>query len=496
MNASTPPRLAPHKPRTEARIAYSSNTSDRARLSALPASVRETLSQAGQPLDVATRDFMEARFGYDFGGVRIHTGGKAVESAQAVNALAYTVGRDVVFGAGQYEPGTSRGNRLIAHELAHTIQQNGAHALSPKGAAYPLIRSQSTARLSRLKDQSCKPPLHTSDEKIKCHIIENKPAASDPKAMEAWKKELRTIFEDVPADDAKRLHDRLSPGEKGDSLAQFFHAQVDTATRDEMLGILKKKFAAPTTPAAPSAPTSPKTPPASPTAPDLPKLYDFTLTKVRGATTSVLKLKDPTQGGTFIKGSENVMLDCQIKFDALIYLKATHVGRIFFRQYIMSLVRKEDACGRGPMGVEKGPALDTIEVYNHSAGGGYTGVVSATGVEDDVEMIDDDAPAQDAEPCEFKEGATVKLFAADKFRLYVMWEPKGGSPVSLGFKEWSWKAGALFNKMSGGIWTRLVTDEDGPKDLSSSIGTGDVPSTTDVIKPATIMDGKKSVPPF
>ncbi len=64
-----------------------------------------------------------ARVGYDFSQVRVHADSKAADSARAVGALAYTVGRDVVFGAGQYAPQTSEGRRLLAHELAHTVQQ-------------------------------------------------------------------------------------------------------------------------------------------------------------------------------------------------------------------------------------------------------------------------------------------------------------------------------------------------------------------------------------
>lgn len=89
-----------------------------------PPIVHEVLRSPGQPLDPATRAFMEPRFGHDFGGIRVHSGDLAGESARAANALAYTVGRDVVFGAGQYAPQTHDGRRLLAHELAHTMQQN------------------------------------------------------------------------------------------------------------------------------------------------------------------------------------------------------------------------------------------------------------------------------------------------------------------------------------------------------------------------------------
>lgn len=89
----------------------------------VPPIVHEVLRSPGQPLDAKTRAFMEPRFGHDFSGVRVHTDAKAVGSARAVNALAYTVGRDVVFEAAQFSPGASdRGKRLLAHELTHVVQ--------------------------------------------------------------------------------------------------------------------------------------------------------------------------------------------------------------------------------------------------------------------------------------------------------------------------------------------------------------------------------------
>jgi outer membrane protein OmpA-like peptidoglycan-associated protein len=80
----------------------------------------------GQPLDSSTRGFFERRFGQDFSHVRVHAGTQAADSAGSMNALAYTIGRDVVFGAGQYAPGTFRGQRLLAHELTHVLQQRSA----------------------------------------------------------------------------------------------------------------------------------------------------------------------------------------------------------------------------------------------------------------------------------------------------------------------------------------------------------------------------------
>lgn len=79
--------------------------------------------RAGAPLPAMVRSYFEPRFGYDFSGVRVHMDGEAAVGAQAVQARAYTIGSDIVFGAGEYAPATAQGKRLIAHELAHVVQQ-------------------------------------------------------------------------------------------------------------------------------------------------------------------------------------------------------------------------------------------------------------------------------------------------------------------------------------------------------------------------------------
>lgn len=91
-------------------------------------SVQHVLASPGRPLDGSTRAFFAARFGHDFGDVRVHDDAAAGASARGVHALAYTVGNDVVFGPGQYSPGTSAGRHLLAHELTHVIQQRGRPA--------------------------------------------------------------------------------------------------------------------------------------------------------------------------------------------------------------------------------------------------------------------------------------------------------------------------------------------------------------------------------
>jgi Domain of unknown function (DUF4157)/Novel toxin 16 len=90
---------------------------------AAPPIVHEVLRGPGEPLDAGTRAFMEPRFGYDFSGVRVHTGAQAAESAAAVEAHAYTVGSDIVL---RSAPGTEQDKRLLAHELAHVVQQGAS----------------------------------------------------------------------------------------------------------------------------------------------------------------------------------------------------------------------------------------------------------------------------------------------------------------------------------------------------------------------------------
>ena len=93
-----------------------------------PASVTRALAEPGHPLDAEFRSRLEPRLGADLGAVRVHTSSMATASAAAVGAQAYTVGEDVVFAAGEYAPSTSRGERLLVHELAHVLQSRAAGA--------------------------------------------------------------------------------------------------------------------------------------------------------------------------------------------------------------------------------------------------------------------------------------------------------------------------------------------------------------------------------
>lgn len=134
--------------------------------SVAPPVVHDVLSGNGRPLDSSLRSFMEPRFGHSFQGVRVHTDNRAAESARSVNALAYTVGRDVVFNSGAYQPGTESGRRLIAHELTHVVQQGDGSATalqrtdwgplggkccneSPEGDEWALVGGGTWQRLPR-----------------------------------------------------------------------------------------------------------------------------------------------------------------------------------------------------------------------------------------------------------------------------------------------------------------------------------------------------------
>lgn len=95
--------------------------------------VDQAVATPGRRLDAPTRHFMEARFGYDFSAVRVHDDARAAAAANRVGATAFTVGTDVVFGAGRYDPSTPHGRRLLAHELAHVVQQSEDHPREDDG---------------------------------------------------------------------------------------------------------------------------------------------------------------------------------------------------------------------------------------------------------------------------------------------------------------------------------------------------------------------------
>jgi hypothetical protein len=115
--------------------------------------VLDVVGSGGQPLDRDTRAEMETNFGHDFSDVRVHTGGQASESAKSVQAQAYTVGNDIVFGGDNYAPDTSSGKRTLAHELTHVVQQrsgpvDGTPAEGGVSISHPSDRFEQAAEQS------------------------------------------------------------------------------------------------------------------------------------------------------------------------------------------------------------------------------------------------------------------------------------------------------------------------------------------------------------
>jgi hypothetical protein len=112
-----------------------------------PASIDQVLAGPGTPLEPALRQDMEQRFGHDFSAVRVHSGSTAEQSAQDVNANAYTVGQNIVFGADRFARGTQQGRRLLAHELTHVVQQG--HATEMDGRSVKLTVGRTIPAIQR-----------------------------------------------------------------------------------------------------------------------------------------------------------------------------------------------------------------------------------------------------------------------------------------------------------------------------------------------------------
>jgi hypothetical protein len=131
-DATPNPKVSPARETPVVQRKISGNSA--AVIGTAPPIVRDVLSAPGQPLDASARAFFEPRFGHDFGHVRVHSDAEAAESARAVNAIAYTVGGDIVFDSARYEPSNSEGRRLLAHELTHSIQQSHDESASTTDA--------------------------------------------------------------------------------------------------------------------------------------------------------------------------------------------------------------------------------------------------------------------------------------------------------------------------------------------------------------------------
>jgi Domain of unknown function (DUF4157) len=206
-----------------------------------PEVVHEVLRSPGRPLNNSTRGFMESRFGHDFSQVRVHTDSRAAESARSVNAAAYTVGRDVVFGAGQYAPTSDAGRKLLAHELVHTIQQResataslpvagrseheregDAAAGDPSERPIPVLKALHSRVVARQQLNPDEPPKIEHDIEVEPRLV----PMDAPAVREVAKEEARPPTEAEEAANARlralaarpsqalRQWNRLKPAER------------------------------------------------------------------------------------------------------------------------------------------------------------------------------------------------------------------------------------------------------------------------------------------
>jgi len=187
-------------------------------------SVARATARGGEPMSREVRDFFEARFGRDFGSVKIHTDGAAAASAEALDAHAYTIGHNIVFAQGKYSPETSDGKRLLAHELAHVEQQAA-------GAGAPLVQREAAA------DQ-CGP--------VRGIAYSYRMAIQEKRMADAAK-----LLASASKEDAAYLNCRLSS--PGDALARFAAAQLSDTGVLVATNQLKRTLGIPETPV-PGAP--------------------------------------------------------------------------------------------------------------------------------------------------------------------------------------------------------------------------------------------------
>lgn len=165
----------------------------------------QSLRGGGQPMSESERAFFEPRFGHDFSKVRIHSAARAVAFAQEAGAKAFTVGSDVVFGAGQYSPGTREGRRLMAHELTHVVQQQTETApRSDSMRAPPIQRERRTPLISSTGQPS--PPSIAINEIAHTHFISRSPLEEE----ECYTNKPKDGWGNL-SDAAQRLPDVFNP---------------------------------------------------------------------------------------------------------------------------------------------------------------------------------------------------------------------------------------------------------------------------------------------
>jgi hypothetical protein len=195
-------------------------------LAEIPGHASARAHTSGEPLDRETRAVMESRLGHDFSKIRIHSDMAAAASARALDARAYTFGRDIVFGAGELAPETSEGRRLLAHELVHAVQQraaplSGANAVSTSAAAESVQRQPANP-------QPATPPTPAENIKAALAFLANVQPTLIHKALSA-----------APVDGASVQVFSLAHTLKGKPVTSVFNLQVKVA---KLAGFVLARF--------------------------------------------------------------------------------------------------------------------------------------------------------------------------------------------------------------------------------------------------------------
>ncbi len=158
-------------------------------------------SGGGSPLDAQTRSTMESAFGTSFDGVRVHTDAQASRSAESVGANAYTVGSDIVFRSGQFDPSSAAGQRTLAHELSHVVQQSQG-PVDGSDAPGGIRVSDPSDRFERAADQTAD---HVMGSVQGSHSAQSSPAGSAPTAQLLEDETARSVQRQADAEEEEEI---------------------------------------------------------------------------------------------------------------------------------------------------------------------------------------------------------------------------------------------------------------------------------------------------
>ena len=199
-----------------------------------------TSKDQGSPLPDDTREFMGSRFGADFSGVRVHTDSNSVQLNQQLNSQAFTKGNDIYFNEGKYDPGSSRGKHLLAHELTHTIQQLSALAKKNTCLSEPLIQRALKCSLDHIEEECKNAAIEcASTQKDYCKKKYPKPEDIDTLYSNAIKG-ANEKKKDMPHAGKNLLHYLDASGTEIEMPTTIF--ENDKATKDQLSDVHREKF--------------------------------------------------------------------------------------------------------------------------------------------------------------------------------------------------------------------------------------------------------------